>query len=105
MDVAAANYKHQEMLVAITSDPLCPTELSTAVINTRTMFGIHTMDGALIWEKNITSNIQYLNCSLIDVNGDGVDDCLTFSINGALAAHNSLTGRHFIIYYCCEPFL
>jgi len=66
MDVAAANYKHQEMLVATTSDPLCPTELSSPIINTRTMLGIHTMDGALIWEKNITSNIQYLNCSLID---------------------------------------
>lgn len=103
MDVAAANFKHQEMLVATTSNPLCPTELSSP-INTRTMVGIHTMDGALIWEKNVTSNIQYLNCSLIDVNGDGLDDCLTFSMNGALSAHNSLTGRHLMIYYFCEFF-
>lgn len=83
----------KEMVILLSSEtshlvstPYCFSNESNSLL------GIRAADGKLVWEKNFTDAIQLINCSLIDVNNDGVDDCLLFPVAKSLSSLNSLTG-------------
>lgn len=84
----------KEMVILLSSEtshlvstPHCFSNESNSLL------GIRAADGKLVWEKNFTDAIQFINCSLIDVNDDGVDDCLLFPVAKSLSSLNSLTGN------------
>ena len=97
MDIAPSESRWKEMMLvtATTTSPSlhCPiTEGASSTMNTA-LFGIQVLDGTVLWQKNVTNQLQNLNCSLIDINQDGLYDCLTYSLaNGVLTALDSLTG-------------
>ncbi|XP_046449763.1 uncharacterized protein LOC124198124 [Daphnia pulex] len=85
--------KSKEMLILLSSKTTHSISSSYCFSNeSNNLLGIRAADGKLVWEKNFTEAIQYLNCSLIDVDNDGVDDCLLFPVVKSLSALNSLTG-------------
>ena len=86
--------KSKEMLILLSSKTTHSISNSYCFSNeSNNLLGIRAADGKLVWETNFTEAIQYLNCSLIDVDNDGVDDCLLFPIVQSLSALNSLTGK------------
>jgi len=88
--------KSKEMLILLSSKTTHSISSSYCFSNeSNNLLGIRAADGKLVWEKNFTEAIQYLNCSLIDVDNDGVDDCLLFPVVKSLSALNSLTGKAF----------
>jgi exopolysaccharide biosynthesis protein len=89
--------KSKEMLILLSSKTTHSISSSYCFSNeSNNLLGIRAADGKLVWEKNFTEAIQYLNCSLIDVDNDGVDDCLLFPVVKSLSALNSLTGKAFL---------
>lgn len=95
MSVASSKNRRREMLILLSSGTANDTVSNTFCFNNEStnLLGIRAADGKIIWENNFTETVQYLNCSLIDVNNDGVDDCLLFPAAQTLSAFNSLTGK------------
>ena len=50
-------------------------------------------DGKLLWKVDSYSEVFALNCHGIDVNGDGVDDCIATGRLATLQAINPLNGK------------
>lgn len=96
MDISMATQKSSIVLVlAATSDEelsVYPSSCGQNQSSSLSLLGVRLMDGIRLWGKNTSSSIQYLNCSIIDANGDGVNDCLIFASDGSLSALDSSTG-------------
>lgn len=93
---SSPNSTLKEMLILLSSETSHFTSTSYCFSNeTNTLLGIRAADGKLVWEKNFTEAIEYINCSLIDVNSDGVDDCILLPVAKSLSLLNSLTGNFF----------
>ena len=54
--------------------------------------GTRIIDGTLAWQEDGKKDVKYLNCHLLDVNEDGIHDCLLFTFIGLLAL-DSRTGH------------
>ena len=92
-DVAVAKSKFNDVVVTI--DKALPhPNLTTFTSNTNNLIGFNLRDGEKKWEKNLTSQVQNLNCHLIDVNKDGIHDCLVFISTQGLSMLDSRTGFH-----------
>lgn len=98
--MASSPNKRREVLVLLISGTANNTVSSTSCFRNEShnAMGIRAADGKIVWENNFTTPIQYLNCSLIDANNDGVDDCLLFPAAQSLSAFNSLTGNTLLNY-------
>jgi len=91
-DVAVAKSKFNDVVVTI--DKALPhPNLTTFTSNTNNLIGFNLRDGEKKWEKNLTSQVQNLNCHLIDVNKDGIHDCLVFISTQGLSMLDSRTGE------------
>ena len=66
--------------------------------STTNLLAIRVVNGKQNWEKNVTS-IQYFNCSLIDANKDGMNDCLLFSLGRGLSCLDAQSGIFVLIIF------
>ena len=93
MDVAPATVKSRELVIVVSSNEVANYSsncLENALSTSLSAF--RAGNGAILWDKNTTDDIKYLNCSVVDVNKDGVIDCLLFTSNQRLFALDSTTG-------------
>lgn len=91
MDVAPATAKFQEVLV-VSSSELGSSSNCSKNSTSINLSAFRTGDGRVLWSKNTTEDIQYLNCSVIDVNSDGANDCLLNTEGRGLSVLDSSTG-------------
>ena len=83
-----------EMIILLISPNALSTSSPSCYNNeTNRILGLHSADGKIFWEKEFPEPVQYMNCSLVDVNKDGINDCLVFPVSQSILALNSLTGR------------
>lgn len=93
--VASSKTNFKDMLIFLSSVNSNRTDPSALCSNNETtnVIGIRATDGKIVWEKDFTDSVEYLNCTLLDVNSDGVNDCLLFPVAQTLSVFNSLTGK------------
>jgi len=101
LQIISSHYsKYQDVLLAVGNTDLTNgTCLANNSSSTTNLLAVRIVNGKPNWEKNVTS-MQYLNCSLIDANRDGVNDCLLFSTGRGLSALDALSGIYF--YQFCH---
>ncbi|XP_040571328.1 uncharacterized protein [Lepeophtheirus salmonis] len=56
------------------------------------MIGFDPESGQILWKRSISSIIHKHGCHLIDVNGDGIKDCIVTGDSGIFAAINPVNG-------------
>lgn len=94
MSVASSKTSRSKETLILMNNELTPSSSLCFSNQTNNVLGLRAADGKVVWEKNFTEAIQYFNCSLIDVNNDGVDDCLLFPVVNSFSAIDSLTGNN-----------
>lgn len=85
------NSKYQEVLLVASKSEQFANTCNSSNDSSTNLLAIRVVNGKQNWEKNIT-DMQYMNCSLVDANKDGVDDCLLFSLGRGLSALNAQSG-------------
>lgn len=91
LQIISSQYsKYQDVLLIVSKTDLTN---GTCLANSSTtnLLAVRVVNGKPNWERNVTS-MHYLNCSLIDANRDGVDDCLIFSTGRGLSALDAQSG-------------
>ena len=97
LQIISSQYsKYQDVLLIVSKTDLTN---GTCLANSSTtnLLAVRVVNGKPNWERNVTS-MHYLNCSLIDANRDGVDDCLIFSTGRGLSALDAQSGTFLICY-------
>lgn len=98
MDVASSSSKLKDILVVIRYPNNFTANLDSPSIN-----GIQLRDSKDLWLRNWTEPISSIHCSLIDVNNDGLDDCLLLSgPSQKLHALDSATGLPIWRFNCSD---
>ena len=93
MSIASCKTRSMEMLVLLNNE-LAYSNSSCFSTQSNNVLALRAADGKIVWDKNLTEAVQYLNCSLIDMNDDGIDDCLLFpNVNSIITALDSQTGN------------
>lgn len=70
---------------------LCMIGNSTGII------GVRAMDGKVLWRLNSTDNLHYINCTIVDLNKNGISDCLLYDQSNGLRAIDTLKGINYTI--------
>lgn len=92
IDIATTKSELDEVVITV-NNALPHLNLSSFTSNSNSLIGFSLRNGERKWEKNLTAKVQYLNCHLIDVNKDGICDCLVFSNNQGLSVLDSTSGE------------
>ena len=58
------------------------------------LLALRPEDGAEIWRRELQAKPHRHDCNLIDVNQDGVNDCIVVGHEGLLTAIDPKTGKH-----------
>jgi len=92
IDIASSKSKLDEVVITV-NRALSHSNLTASTSSANNLKGFSLLDGKKRWEKNLTSGVEYLNCSLIDANKDGIRDCMVFTYNQGLSVFDSTSGE------------
>lgn len=105
IDIASSKSKLDEVVITV-NRALSHSNLTASTSSANNLKGFSLLDGKKRWEKNLTSGVEYLNCSLIDANKDGIRDCMVFTYNQGLSVFDSTSGFHATFHTAtvyCKP--
>ena len=85
--------KIKDVLVTVSKEIHAPLSNSTVLTaSASSIIGFNLLNGEKKWEKKLATDVKYLNCHLMDVNNDGISDCLVFSEMQGLLVLDSTSG-------------
>jgi outer membrane protein assembly factor BamB len=88
MDVATSPSSKADEILVIVSGSYNNTNTSRLLV----IEGIRVASSKELWKTNWTGSVQYINCHLININNDKINDCILHSTERGLIAVDSGTG-------------
>lgn len=74
-----------------------PSHLTDHTLDTFGLLGLNPHTGQELWRRPLFAKPHNHDCQLIDVDDDGIKDCITVGDNGLMAAINPINGN---LIYC-----
>ena len=88
MDVATSPTSKADEILVIVSGSYNSTNITRLLV----IEGIRVASSKELWKTNWTGSVQYINCHLININNDKINDCILHSTERGLIAVDSGTG-------------